>query len=692
MDLSPETLLHNRYRIIKKLGQGGMGAVYLARDLSLESDVAVKVNQTPSEESTTQFLREARLLANLRHPNLPRVIDYFLLEGAQYLVMDFIPGDDLLSKVEREGAQPVELVLRWAEQLGSALKYLHSQNPPVIHRDIKPANIKITPEGQPVLVDFGIAKAANPEQMTAAGAAGYTPGYAPPEQYGTGRTGPYSDQYALAATLYMVLTGQRPVDSVQRVLGKAVLSPAHLLNPKVPAAIDSALQRAMTLRPEDRFSSVEEFLTALADPSYQPTVNLASVQAATRKAAATPRAKPAKTAPWLGIGLGAGIAALAGLLLIGVVAGVFLLRPGGPLNAAAVVTTPTPTATALPPTETPKPPSATPEPNLAPSFTPKPPATSTPTPPPPATNTPEPTQTPLPSYLGNGGLVAFASNRGDPSIFQIWVMRLVVGADGLAQATDLKQLTYDPITKRQPAWSPDGKKLLYVAPGDAGNGLDIWVINADGTEPRNLSKRKGDDTDPAWSPDGQWIAFTNAGRSDGVLRIILMDPSGGSQVLLTGDKNESDPTWRPDMQWLGFVLQASGHKYLNLHNMQGGIDMFLTPTPVAFDRSSIFGRLGEVASPAFSPDGNWVAYTRLDSGRSYIQLADWQTRGGQINRLTDTAQDDLPAWSGDSKFIVFVSKRDGNLELYVMNTAGNFQVNLTNDPAVDTDPAWQPVP
>jgi serine/threonine-protein kinase len=193
MELEFNTLLKDRYLIEKQLGKGGMGTVYLATDKAVERKVAVKANLNPSTESTRQFEREARLLAALRHPNLPLVTDHFTLEDVQYLVMDFAPGDDLANLIKTEGAQSVDVVLEWAKQLGDALTYLHSQIPAVIHRDIKPGNIKITPKGQVILVDFGIAKASE-SGATTVGARGCTPGYAPPEQYGGASTGPYSDQ------------------------------------------------------------------------------------------------------------------------------------------------------------------------------------------------------------------------------------------------------------------------------------------------------------------------------------------------------------------------------------------------------------------------------------------------------------------------------------------------------------------
>mgnify|MGYP001560594111 CR=1 FL=1 len=166
--------------------------------------------------------REATLLASLRHPNLPRVTDHFVIGGqGQYLVMDFVPGEDLKQRLEKNGGPlPEADVTGWAQEILDALNYLHTLQPPVVHRDIKPGNIKITPEGRAVLVDFGLAKVHDLKQTTTVGAKALTPGFAPPEQYGVGRTDPRTDIYSLAATLYNLLTNQIPADSLERAIGK----------------------------------------------------------------------------------------------------------------------------------------------------------------------------------------------------------------------------------------------------------------------------------------------------------------------------------------------------------------------------------------------------------------------------------------------------------------------------------------
>jgi serine/threonine-protein kinase len=218
MPLQPSDILNQRYRIEGQLGKGGMGAVYLAHDMTLDIKVAVKENLNLNPESERQFRREARLLATLRHPNLPRVTDHFILEDRQYLVMDYIEGVDLSARVARQPAT-IDEVIDWGAAIADALYYLHTRQPPIIHRDIKPANLKLQADGRVVLVDFGIAKVFDQAQTTT-GARGLTPGFSPPEQYGGQRTDSRSDQYALAATLYSLITNKRPTDSIQRMLGK----------------------------------------------------------------------------------------------------------------------------------------------------------------------------------------------------------------------------------------------------------------------------------------------------------------------------------------------------------------------------------------------------------------------------------------------------------------------------------------
>lgn len=264
MALATGQVLNQRYRVDQVIGQGGFGAVYRAWDVNLNAPVALKENLATSPDSVRQFQTEARLLAGLRHPNLPYVIDHFIIpEQGQYLVMEFIEGQDLQDMLNRTpGGLAEPRVLPWMEEVCKALDYLHRQSPPVIHRDIKPANIIITPQIQVRLVDFGVAKQYDPGRRTTVGARAVTEGYSPPEQYGQGGTDARSDIYSLGATLYALLTGAIPEDSLGRRTGMP-LKPPSQINLSISPAIEQVILRAMRMEPERRYQSVSEFQTAL---------------------------------------------------------------------------------------------------------------------------------------------------------------------------------------------------------------------------------------------------------------------------------------------------------------------------------------------------------------------------------------------------------------------------------------------
>ncbi|HEX8846607.1 MAG TPA: ABC transporter substrate-binding protein [Pyrinomonadaceae bacterium] len=277
--LAPDSLLQNRYRIIRQLGQGGMGTVYEAIDQRLDTAVALKESHFTEERLRKQFEREARLLAKLRHPAMTRVSDHFEESDGQFLVMDFIPGTDLWEMLQhRDSPFPTAEVLKWADQLLDALDYLHTQEPPIIHRDIKPQNLKLTGRGQVILLDFGLAKGfgGNLSRLTSTGSIfGYTPNYAPLEQIqGTG-TSPRSDLYSLSATLYHLLTNIPPPDALTRATASVSeepdpLRPANELSSQVTPALAAVLKRAMALNPNQRPASSAEMRQALLEANNLP--------------------------------------------------------------------------------------------------------------------------------------------------------------------------------------------------------------------------------------------------------------------------------------------------------------------------------------------------------------------------------------------------------------------------------------
>ncbi|HKQ51396.1 MAG TPA: bifunctional serine/threonine-protein kinase/formylglycine-generating enzyme family protein, partial [Pyrinomonadaceae bacterium] len=215
---------------------------------------------------------EARMLANLQHKTLPKVMDYFIEGGFEYLVMEFVPGYDLSELLRRRGSPfHLKAVLRWADELLGVLEYLHGLRPPILHRDIKPSNLKLTQREDIYLLDFGLAKGATGKMtMTQASRSirGYTPIYAPLEQIAGQGTDPRSDIYALGATLYHLLTNVAPVDAPTRdeqleYENPDPLPPLRQLNPKVPEAVAAVIHRALSLKRKGRFESAAEMREAL---------------------------------------------------------------------------------------------------------------------------------------------------------------------------------------------------------------------------------------------------------------------------------------------------------------------------------------------------------------------------------------------------------------------------------------------
>lgn len=272
--LAQNTLIQNRYLIVQLIGKGGMGEVYLAVDQRLGSAVALKRTFFAGDEMLgNAFEREARILARMRHPVLPKVSDHFGEGEEQFLVMEHISGDDLSKRLEASQKPfPLSWVLFWADQLLDALSYLHSHEPPIIHRDIKPQNLKLTDENHIILLDFGLSKSStgqtNITGTTSGGSStgsvvGYTPHYAPMEQIRGIGTSPKSDLYSLAATLYQLMTNTVPADALSRAdsllngMPDPIKAPSEL-NPEISYAVSDVLLKAMEVSQEKRYGTARE--------------------------------------------------------------------------------------------------------------------------------------------------------------------------------------------------------------------------------------------------------------------------------------------------------------------------------------------------------------------------------------------------------------------------------------------------
>lgn len=263
--LPPGRMLRQRYRLLHAVGQGGMGAVYVAQDTEL-GDRLMAVKEMSMSRLTPQalpqaielFRREAHLLASLKHPNLPVIHEYFREDDRWYLVMSFIEGQNLQAALNSASGNrlPVNEVVQIGIELCEVLEYLHTYKPPIIFRDLKPLNIMLTPKGHICLIDFGIARHFKQEQ-TKDTAYYYSVGYAPPEQYGQAQTGPRSDIYSLGATLHQMLSGHNPTNKPFQFPN------LQLVDPTIPVSLARLIAQMLEMNAEARPASAVEVKKSL---------------------------------------------------------------------------------------------------------------------------------------------------------------------------------------------------------------------------------------------------------------------------------------------------------------------------------------------------------------------------------------------------------------------------------------------
>jgi serine/threonine protein kinase/Tol biopolymer transport system component len=683
MSLDKGYLLYGRYRVESILGRGGMGAVYRAIDENLGMAVAVKENLFTTEEYARQFRREANILAALRHPNLPRVTDHFVIPGqGQYLVMDYIDGEDLRTRMDKGNLPNERITVEWARQICEALHYLHTRQPPVVHRDIKPGNIRITLDGRAVLVDFGLARLME-GPTTTTGAKAMTPGYSPPEQYGASRTDARTDIYALAATMYSLLAGTMPEDGLERALGQKSLTPVRTRNPKISAGVAAAIEKALEVLPENRFQSIDELfkaLTAALPGIAVPTTAGASstlkapekaVPAAVKKSPPPPMKKPptpsARHFPW-------GCAALFSFLIfIAALLVTFFLFQKQILAILKPESNQTPALSADDQTQT----------ALAAAIgtTPTIGAIETATP---ESNTPIPTHTATPSLKPVGGslMIAYVSNK--TGIPQIYTMDI--------NGENVHQFTTDedfPDGACQPDWSPDGSQLIFTSPCKSTEGLDkgtaIFKMNADGSGMTSLTKVPGGDFDPAWSPDGKRIAVISLQDGQDQNHIYLMDSNGNNRVLFTKSKDvDAQPRWSPDGSMIVFVSFSATRSVI--------FYMDIDPN-ITYRQEFSFDPAYSWISPDWSMN-NDILYINADRNQIVVKRWDPQNLTKKPSTIGDAYKGTTIArFSPDGQWILFDMVVKNNRDIYMLPiVGGKTPKQLTTDRAVESDPAWRPIP
>ncbi len=727
--LARNYLLNNRYRIVEILGQGGMGAVYRAIDENLGMEVAVKENFYTSDEYSRQFRLEAIILANLRHTNLPRVSDHFEIEGkGQYLVMDYIEGEDLRQRMDRLGILSDEEVIITGAAMCDALHYLHTREPPILHRDLKPGNIKIDPDGVIYLVDFGLAKIVKDSQVTTTGARAMTPGYSSPEQYGTARTDARSDIYSLGATLYAALTNTIPEDGLARAMEQVDLTPVRKRNPKVSRRLAVAIEQSLAIHPDDRFQTAEEFKMAL----LQATTSTKAIKHAEEMTVPPPPEEVLQAIAESKMGEGLGIArpeisgesstrirrlrkqrrrrALLTILTFIIGGGIIWYGMGMPYKEylsgvlpVAWLATDTPTATIEPITE--ETPSSTPEVTI-PVLTPTNTETAVPSTDTPVLDTetptvtvdptsPTPTLIPIPGtvtaptatmefqgYPSDDEVLAFASFRnGTP---QIWLYDF--SSKETTQITDIEGGAC------QPAWSPDGRRLAFISPC-LRNALvyiesQIYVFEFDTAGLIKLPVPPSS-FDPDWSPDGASILFTTAEDATRA-KIYRYDLIDGNIYQMTRDlKLNIDPTWSPDGTQIVFVSTRGGGYYLyTMPNIPGAEAALLTRSGNLSNYKPTWSVRGKIAFSQ-GKTGNFemlVAVTEDMIGAPPEAYREFRVNADPLS-VPELDAD----FSSDGYWLAYEGWPTGdNHDIYLMREDGQIVIRLTDHKAIDFDPAWKP--
>lgn len=255
------SLVDGKYKILNKVGQGGMSVVYLAMNEKANKQWAVKEVRKDGikdfEVVKQGLVAETDILKKLSHPNLPSIIDVIDTDESFIIIMDYIQGNSLNKALEEFGAQPQENVIAWAKQLCDVLGYLHTRTPPIIYRDMKPANIMLKPDGNVTLIDFGTAREYKEKNLADTTCLG-TVGYAAPEQFGgMGQTDARTDIYCLGATLYHLVTGMNPCEPPYEI------KPIREINPSLSAGLERIIQKCTQRDPNDRYQSAAELMYAL---------------------------------------------------------------------------------------------------------------------------------------------------------------------------------------------------------------------------------------------------------------------------------------------------------------------------------------------------------------------------------------------------------------------------------------------
>ncbi len=641
-----------KYIILEEIGRGGMGAVYKARDVELDRIVAMKVLSpylVGEPHLVQRFMREARLAANLDHPNIVAIYDIGGEGGYYYFVMKYLEGRPLKEIIAQGGPLSLDEVVKIVRQLASALDYAHQQN--LVHRDVKPGNVIIAPDGHATLTDFGLAKVVESMKLTASGETIGTLEYMAPEQ-ARGETSPASDIYSLGVMTYEMLTGRLPFQGTnQATLLYQHLHepppPLHRWNPTIPPEVERVVLKAMAKEPAERYATAGEMARELEQAARRTPFPAPFQRPAEPEKVAPPRARPTlaffppflawiRRRRWAILG---GVGAL--FLLLALLFGVQHVAPAFFGRSPSPMATPAATAPAIFP------------PFLPYRFLP-------------LVSKSSPTSTPaVPARLALFCHLEEWEGRGHLSYWE-W---------GWKEATPWPGLPNHPVDS-QVSWSPDGKWLALII-SEAGYPY-LYRIHLDGSGLFRLAEAGRVKEDPAWSPDSNSMAYA-AGSRQGDRGIFLLPATGGrAQNLTPGKSDDWAPAWSPDGKFIAFVSNRAGPTNTEIYRLEvaGGQVERLTDSP------------GEDIFPSWSPDGKSIAFLSNRSGEFRLYRMD--TQGGQVEELYAGAVElERPAWSPQGDWLAFTRRVGDTFRVFFLNVETR---HLQAGPADCRRPAGRPQP
>lgn len=726
MILTVEPTQIGPYTVLKLLGRGGQAVVYLCSRSDSDEEVAVKLMTSTSGSGDERFRREILLSRLLAHPNIVRILDDGVHEGAPYVAMEVLPNslEGILRDLDGDPLDGLE-VSRLALGIARGLSNAHARG--VVHRDLKPDNVLLSADGTPKIADFGIARALDLPGMTRAGTVMGTPSYMSPEQAAGLEVDPRSDIYSFGCLVFRMITGRTVFLGDQETQMRQHRNdnpPSPIeFNPDTPEQLSEIIKKCLEKDKRKRFADADELVASLlesipgishavedqADPeqSWAETIIDAADSAAeslTRSSGLISRMEAeiiASERARLDSSFYQGVAEPSKVIRSVVESGtldgddayeiIFSFRPSwdfegesgierfvldrsGRLISRAIVREPgvvTPIPAAVPVLDEPAVDNDVVKPDR-PEFA-----------------------SPIRSDRSGTRRNIYISILAI-AVLSISGVAVLLTTAGSGNSTSDPQTGIDigassPVSNMNSLATSSAPGSLAISEdisvdriafvSDRDGNAEIYVMNNDGTAVTRLTANSTEDWQPAWSPDGSRIAFSS--NRDGNFDIYVMNADGTGVIRLTGVAAwDKDPTWSPDGTRIAFSSNRSSDWDIYVINADGSGLRQLASADAA------------LADPDWSPDGTQIAYTsKTDSllrSEIYVMNAD----GTEQTRLTNNGDNDYdPTWSPDGSTIAYVSNvggNDGGDRIYVMDADGINQIRLTSEGASDYDPSWSP--